>query len=252
MLQTDTARSENAVMHSLLAEAFEAHGGLERWRGFSALSATIVTGGEFWAMKGLVQDSDPRRATVELRREWGSLAPFGNPDWHTDFTPDRIAILDRAGNILAERRAPRAAFAGHDLTTPWDPLHRAYFNGYALWTYLNTPFVLAEPGFAISDIPALTEGGEVWRGLRATFPARIATHSREQDFYFGPDGLLRRHDYHVDVAGGFAAVHLVSDFVNVRGLRLPTRRRAYQRNEDFSPRLDRVMVSIDLSDFSIE
>lgn len=160
MLQTDTARSENAVMHSLLAEAFEAHGGLERWRGFSALSATIVTGGEFWAMKGLVQDSDPRRVTVELRREWGSLAPFGNPDWHTDFTPDRIAILDRAGNILAERRAPRAAFAGHDLTTPWDPLHRAYFNGYALWTYLNTPFVLAEPGFAISDIPALTEGGK--------------------------------------------------------------------------------------------
>jgi len=94
MLQTDTARSENAVMHSLLAEAFEAHGGLERWRGFSALSATIVTGGEFWAMKGLVQDSDPRCVTVELRREWGSLAPFGNPDWHTDFTPDRIAILD--------------------------------------------------------------------------------------------------------------------------------------------------------------
>ena len=49
---------------------------------------------------------------------------------------------------------------------------------------------------------------EIWRGLRATFPDSIATHSREQDFYFGPDGLLRRRDYHVDVAGGFAAAQL--------------------------------------------
>jgi hypothetical protein len=39
--------------------------------------------------------------------------------------------------------------------------------------------------------------------LHARFPASIATHGGLQDFYFGDDLLLRRHDYNVDVAGGF-------------------------------------------------
>jgi len=237
------------TMHPLLAEALEAHGGLDRWRQFATLSATIVTGGEFWAMKDIVQDSDPRRSTVELRRERATLDPYGNPDWISVFTPDRIAIEDRSGTVIAERFDPRAAFEGHDMTTPWDPLHRAYFNGYALWTYFNTPFLLAEPDFTIEDIAAMEVDGETWRGLRATYPDRIATHSRAQDFYFGPDGLLRRHDYHVDVAGAFAGAHLVADYVEVDGLKLPTRRRAYQRNDDLSVRSDPLMVSIDLSDF---
>ncbi len=93
-------------INRLLSEVLEAYGGLERWRKFSAMSATILTGGEFWGMKGLVQDADPRRMTIDLRREWGSLDPFGNPDWHTDFTPDRIAIIARDGAIVAERSDP--------------------------------------------------------------------------------------------------------------------------------------------------
>ncbi|MFZ0266436.1 hypothetical protein [Caulobacter sp.] len=239
-------------MNALLSEALDAHGGLKRWREFSTLAATIVTGGEFWAWKGLVQDDLPRRIEVEQAREWSSLEPFGDPDWRTEFTPERIAILDGKDAIVAERLDPRAAFAGHTMTTPWDPLHRAYFNGYALWTYLTTPFVLAEPGFEISDLPSIREGGETWRGLRASFPDRIATHSREQDFYFGPDGRLRRHDYRIDVAGGFASAHLVSDFVQAQGLWFPTRRRAYQRNEDLTVRREPLMVSIDVSDISLD
>jgi hypothetical protein len=37
------------------------------------------------------------------------------------------------------------------------------------------------------------------------FPEHIVTRNKEQDFYFGADGLVRRHDYHIHVAGGFAA-----------------------------------------------
>ena len=238
-------------MNPLLSEVLEAQGGLERWRQFNSLSATIVTGGELWGFKGLVQDAAPRRMTIDLHREWGSVDPFGGPNWLTDFTADRIAIVTRDGTTIAERADPRAAFAGHTLTTPWDPLHRAYFNGYALWTYLTAPFLLAEPGFKVADIAPVKEGDETWRGLRATFPDNIATHSREQDFYFAPDGLLRRHDYHVDVAGGFAAAQLVSGFVEAQGLRFPTRRRAYQRGPDLCPKPDPLMVSIDLSDFAL-
>ncbi len=238
-------------MNPLLSEVLEAYGGLERWRKFTTLSATIVTAGELWGFKGLVQDAHPRRMTIDLHREWGSVDPFGDPDWLTDFTPDRIAIVARDGATIAERFDPRAAFTGHTLTTPWDPLHRAYFNGYALWTYMATPFLLAEPECKVAEIAPVQEGDEAWRGLRATFPDNIATHSREQDFYFAPDGLLRRHDYHVDVAGGFAAAQLVSEFVEVQGLRFPTRRRAYQRGADMRPKLDPLMVSIDLTDFAL-
>ena len=40
-------------MTSLLYEVLEAHGGLERWRQFTTLSATIVTGGDSGASKAL-------------------------------------------------------------------------------------------------------------------------------------------------------------------------------------------------------
>ena len=78
----------------------------------------------------------------------------------------------------------------------------------------------------------------------------IASHSRKQGFYFGPDYLLRRHDYHVEAAGGFAAAQYVYDSVTVQGITLPTRRRAYMRDERLVPLHDRLMVSIDVSDIS--
>jgi hypothetical protein len=92
------------------------------------------------------------------------------------------------------------------------------------------------------------EGRETWRVLHARFPGSISTHSAHQDFFFGDDLLLRRHDYNVDVAGGFDAAQLVSDYIEADGIRVPSRRRAYTRGADSRPRLDPLMVSIDVSD----
>jgi hypothetical protein len=239
-------------MIPLLADALEAHGGLSRWNAFRNLTATIVTGGELWALKGVVQDQSPRTMRVDLHREWASVEPFGRAGQRTDFTPDRIAIEAEQGRVVAERRCPRAAFARHDMRTEWDSLHRAYFNGYALWTYLTTPFLLAMDGFEVREIEPWREGAEIWRGLRATFPAAIASHSTEQDFYFGPDMLIRRHDYSVEIAGNFAAAQYISDPVSVDGIKIPTKRRAYLRDENLLPMLDTLMVSIDLSGFHFE
>ena len=61
--------------------------------------------------------------------------------------------------------------------------------------------------------------------------------------------LIRRHDYHVDLAGNFPAAQYVSDPVNVDGIWIPTRRRAYLRADDRKPILDTLMVSIYFSDF---
>jgi hypothetical protein len=103
-------------------------------------------------------------------------------------------------------------------------LHRAYFNGYALWTYLTTPFLLTMDGVQVMEGEPWTEGRETWRVLHARFPGSIATHSALQDFFFGDDLLLRRHDYNVDVAGGFAGAQLVYDYIKAEadGIRLPT------------------------------
>jgi hypothetical protein len=186
--------------------------------------------------------------TVSLRREWASVQPYGTADQRTSFTPDRIAIEKLDGTVVAERTNPRESFTGHELPTPWDQLHRAYFNGYALWTYLTTPFLLALPGFSVSEIDPLRENREPWAGLQARFPAAIASHSTLQELYFGEDYLLRRHNYRVDVAGGFAAAQDVYDIVEADGLRLPAKRRAYRAGADGRPIRDQLMVSIDLSD----
>jgi len=238
-------------MNDLLARAIAAHGGLERWNTFNKVSATIIAGGGLLPMKGLEADTNPLEVTVMLHEESASISPFGQPDWRMAFTPDRVAIETTAGTIVRERSNPRAAFAGHVLETVWDLLHRAYFNGYARWTYLTTPFLMAMPGVEVAEISPWQEGGEVWRGLRARFPDKIASHSQEQDFYFGDDFLLRRHDYHLDVAGRVPVAQYVYDIVEADGFRFPTKRRAYVRLPGLKSIRDLLMISLDLSNFQL-
>ena len=238
-------------MGDLLASVIKAHGGLERWNAFEKVSTTIVSGGELWATKGIKVDTTPRRVTAAIHREWTSVAPYGNPDRRMTFVPERVAIEATDGTVVAARDNPRASFAGHTLETPWEPLHRAYFSGYAMWTYLTTPFLMAMPGFEVEEIAPRQEEGETWRVLRAKFPAEIASHSLEQDFYFGPDFLLRRHDYQVDVAGSFLTAQYVHDIAEFDGIRFPTKRRAYPRGPDGRPDRNRTYVWIDLSEFSL-
>lgn len=111
--------------------------------------------------------------TVWLHEQHASVMPFGAPDQKTDFTARRVSIEKLDGRVVAERAEPRTSFKGHDLHTPWDPLDRAYFNGYALWTYLTTPFLLAMPGFTVTEI-------EPWRketnsGVDCALPSRLTS-----------------------------------------------------------------------------
>lgn len=117
--------------------------------------------------------------------------------------------------------------------------------------YLTTPFFIILPGFKTLEIDPWIEGSETWRGLRVIFPSHIASHSIVQDFYFGADYLLRRQDYLIDVAGEFYATQYMYDFVEVQGLKFPSKRRAYKRGPDGKPLLDELMISIDLDHFRL-
>jgi hypothetical protein len=232
----------------LLTAVLDAHGGLDHWHTFRRVEATIVTGGDLWGIKGQPQDPLPRQMSAALDREWASVRPFGADDQKTDFAPDRVAIEKLDGRVVSERANPRQSFDGHEFATPWDPLQRAYFNGYALWTYLTTPFLLAMDGVAVQEIAPVEVDGQSCRGLRAQFPRQIATHSAVQEFYFGRDCLIRRHDYRVEVAGSFPAVQYVDDIIEADGIKMPSKRRAYRADDQGKAIADQLMVAIDLSD----
>jgi hypothetical protein len=105
-----------------------------------------------------------------------------------------------------------------------------------MWTYLNTPFLMALPSFEVEEIAPWQEGEETWRVLRATFPAEIESHCPLQEFYFGPDSLLRRHDYQVDISGSFPTAQYVFDITEADGIKFPTKRRAHPRSAEWSSR----------------
>jgi len=159
-------------MNEFLVKIIDAHGGTDRWHWNEKVEATIVSGGGFFALKGVPQDANPRRMTVWLHEERSSVSPYGAPDQRTMFTPERIAIEKLDGTMVAERYAPRDSFAGHQMNTPWDPLHRAYFNGEPYGPISPLPFCSQWMG-CVSRKPS--HGGRV-RKLGAccahTSPAR--------------------------------------------------------------------------------
>lgn len=236
--------------HRLLEEALEAHGGHDRWRRFKGISSTIRTGGELWQLKGAPLIDVPRRATSEFHRQWTQVTPFGEPDWTMTWTPEHVAIAAGDGSVVAERFDGRNAF-DRSYHGQWDPLNLAYFNGYAMWTYHAAPFVLGDPGYEARDVDPVESEGELLRGVAVRFPDHAHSHTREQRFYFGPDGLLRRHDYTVDVWADTPAAHFTSDYVDVDGLRYPTRRTVYGIRGDGSLDLGFSPVTIALSDYEL-
>jgi hypothetical protein len=130
------------TMNSLAQLTIDAHGGPERWWRFEHVSAHLRNDGVLWTLKhqhGVLADVNVR---VAFHREWASHAPFVEPNVRTCFEPHRVAIETMDGKVIEERLRPRDSFAGHGLDTPWDRLQLAYFAGYAMWTYLTTPFLL--------------------------------------------------------------------------------------------------------------
>jgi len=234
-------------MNDLAALAINAHGGLDQWQKLKTVSARLLQGGVLWQLKGQGGVLDDVHVTVDLRKEWASHRPFGQSNRHSSFQPDRVTIEKNGGEVVEERANPRESFTGHKFDTPWDSLHLAYFAGYAMWTYMNTPFLFALSGIETEELESWQENGETLRRLKVTFPESIATHSAVQTFYFDRQGRLKRHDYEVDVAGSTPAAHYVSGLTDVSGILIPTRHMIYPRQPDGNAAPAPVVVSIAIS-----
>ena len=237
-------------MNELLDFAVQAHGGLDRWRRIRSIRVVASITGAIWFVKGQGDVLKDVVLTADTRAE-RLVVDFPGQGKRAIFKPERIVIERADGTEIAARDRPEQSFAGQRRETPWDDIHVIYFVGEALWTYLNTPFLYTQDGFETKEIAPIEVKGEVWRRLQVTFPDRIKSHTRTQISCFGPDGLLRRHDYTVDILGGATGLNYASDYRDVDGIVIPTKRRIYAFEGDYRPVWDPLLVGIDMGAISL-
>jgi len=235
-------------MNQLRDLVIDAHGGLERWKKVKAIEADMSIAGGLWARKGWPDVLKDVHVIVDTRSQWISYQPFINDSMRSSCTPDRSVIETRDGKPFKERTDPRASFDGHTVETQWDDLNLAYFSGYAMWNYLNTPFIFALPGFKTEEIEPWDEHGQKRRRLKVVFPDHIATHCAEQVFHVDEQGLIRRMDYSAPVAGGAPTAHYLHEHKDFSGIKIATKRRAVRRKSDGTAIPDPIFVAIDIAD----
>jgi hypothetical protein len=237
-------------MNDLLQTAIDAHGGLERWEKINEIEVTASITGAIWFVKGQGDYLKNIVMTATTKRE-RLVTDFPGQSKRFLFEPPHLTMEHPEGTVVARRDEPEKSFEGQKRETPWDDLHVAYFQGEALWTYLTTPFLYTYEGFIIEEIPPIRVDGEEWRRLRVTFPDYIKSHTRQQISCFGPDGLLRRHDYTVDILGGATGLNYASDYRNVGGLIFPTKRRIFAYEGDYQLIKEPLLVAIDMGDITL-
>ncbi|TQJ18344.1 hypothetical protein FB475_2479 [Kribbella jejuensis] len=231
-------------MNDLLATAVAAHGGMDRWNRIRTIRVDANITGAFWQLKGKSDAMKDVHFEVDTTQERLTM-DFAGRNLRSLFRPDRVVLQQLDGTVVEARDDPERSFDGHRFETPWDDLHLAYFTGEALWTYLNTPFVFTSAGFVCTELAPVDVDGETWRRLRVRFPDHIRTHTHEQVFCFGPDGLLRRHDFTIDIVDPDTESQLyAADYRSVDGIIIPATRRAY--TDDHS-----VLVAIDMTDIKV-
>jgi len=237
-------------MNDLLDTAVAAHGGLDRWNQVSSINVGASITGALWAFKGKGDALNDVHFEVDTTRERLTM-DFAGQDKRTVFEPRRVLIQRRDGTLTDAREDPEQSFDGHQPQTPWDDIHLAYFTGEALWTYLNMPFLYTWPGFVTEEIAPIQVGGETWRRLEATFPDHVKTHTRRQISCFGPDGLLRRHDFTIDILGGARSLLYATDYRDVGGIIIPATRRGYAYQGDYQLVPEPLLVAIDMGEITI-
>lgn len=219
-------------MNKLLELTINAHGGLDQWKKYSGVSAHLLVDGLTWIRKqqpGIVGDA---QVNVNTKSQDVVFRQNVERKLSSEFANNRITISDHSGAPIDLLEDPRRSFDGHTRESVWSLPQAFYFASYAIWIYFNAPFVFADPGYSVEELSAWEESGEQWRRLQVTFPEGIHTHSKIQTFYIDKTGLIRRHDYNVEISANVASAHYLYDYVDVQGIKFPTKRKVFLRKED--------------------
>jgi len=78
------------------------------------------------------------------------------------------------------------------------------------------------------------------------------TFGANQTLYIDREGLLKRHDYDVDISGGTPAAHYFGEYQEAGGIMFPTKHDIFPRQPDNTPNQELLVVSIGLSNFDLK
>ena len=213
---------------ALVERAIAAHGGRERWQAAKSIRLPFRRGsGALLMLKGFGHTFRAPREFEVLPHERTTIFHAYPDDRHRGCFANGTVRIERneGGEVLSESVDHRGTLTGFAKYRRWSALDALYFFGYALWHYHVVPFTLGE-----ARLVRVVRRGNAPIGIDVAFAPDVHTHCRRQQFYFGADGRIVRHDYVADVIGAWArGAHHWEDYERVSGLLIARRRRVVAR-----------------------
>ncbi|MGD0798254.1 MAG: hypothetical protein ABR910_11075 [Acidobacteriaceae bacterium] len=87
--------------------------------------------------------------------------------------------------------------------------------------------------------------------MKVISPDKVKSHCKEQVSCFGPDGLLRRQDYTVDILGDATELNYAFDYRDVDGIIVPAKRRVYAYEGYYQLVKEPLLVGIDMGEITL-
>ena len=236
----------------LLEKALRASGGLDLWRRTRRFTLHMSITGSLCAAR--CNTAQLRELVVEGSTHTQALEiiGFARADLRALYRPDWVALEGQDGRRLIERQGSPEEFRSELQSTTWDELQLAHYCGYLIWNYIATPFILADPDFETKELRRNVARGESLRQLRVVFPARVATHGREQTFYFDREGLLRRLDYPAAHEEHTQIAQMFSGHQRFTGILVPTLCRLLSIGAEGAPVAKPSLLDIEIFDARFE
>lgn len=136
----------------LLERVIAFHYGTFNWDQYQLIKAHVRIGGITWGLKGHEGALADVYFTGNFHTQQAKWQHLFGQNRSSEFTPERVAMLDENGSIIEELLHPIDSFKGHSIETPWTRTQLIYFSSYATWNYLTTPFNFLQPGIVINEI----------------------------------------------------------------------------------------------------
>src|SRR5271166_1309295 len=137
----------------IVEQAIVAQGGLDLWESAGEVSVQMSSGGFAFASKSQGRALRDVQARISTRGQHVTLAPYPRPGQRGVLEQDGTVRIETDGGELVEARGnARGAFRDLRHKLWWDRLDMLYFGGYAIWTYVSTPFVFAREDYRVVEL----------------------------------------------------------------------------------------------------
>jgi len=210
----------------LVEDSIRAHGGWDAWKALEVIriDPAWLRGPLPW-LKGFGRTFGlPRRFELRPHRDVAVFEGYPNDEMTGLYENGTVSLVDaKTTETLIGSVGHRKTLQGRARRRTWTPLDGLYFFGYALLHYHSIPFTLGEADFvSMRQVPFR---GETLTALELHFPPQRETHCARQSFFFGAEGLVRRHDYVAEVISPLArGCHFWGEYDLVDGMKFATRR----------------------------